>query len=71
MAITIKRKPRESVESLLKRFTKAVTKSGVLIEARKRMYRDRPVSKRAKLESAIHRAKKAKEYEKLKKWGKI
>lgn len=71
MAIEIKRKPRESLESLLKRFTKAVQKSGILLEARKRMYRDRNISETKKWESAIHRAKKAKEYEKLRKWGKI
>lgn len=71
MAIEIKRKPKESLESFLKRFTKAVQKSGILLEARKRMYRDRNVSETKKWESAVHRAKKAQEYEKLKKWGKI
>ncbi|MBC7073884.1 30S ribosomal protein S21, partial [Candidatus Parcubacteria bacterium] len=55
MAIEIKRKPRESLESLLKRFTKAVQKSGILIEARKRMYKDRNVSERKKWESGVHR----------------
>lgn len=71
MAITIKRKKGESVESLIKRFNKAVTKSGILIEARKRMYKTRNVSERKKWESALHREKKKKEYEKLRKWGKI
>jgi ribosomal protein S21 len=71
MAITIKRKSRESVESLIRRFTRAVSKSGILIEARKRMYRGRNISERKKRESALHREKKKKEYEKLRKWGKI
>jgi ribosomal protein S21 len=71
MAITVKRKSRESVESLINRFTKAVTKSGILIEARKRMYKGRNISERKKKESALYREKKKKEYEKLRKWGKI
>jgi len=71
MAITIKRKPKETVESLIRRFTRAVAKSGILIEARKRMYKGRNISERKKWESALYREKKKKEYEKLKKWGKI
>lgn len=71
MVIFIKRKPRESVDSLVKRFNLAVLKSGILTEVRKRMYRGRNISERQKKESALYREKKRKEYEKLKKWGKI
>jgi len=71
MAITIKRRSRESVESLVNRFMKAVTKSGILIEARKRMYKGRNISERKKKESALYREQKKKEHEKLRKWGKI
>jgi ribosomal protein S21 len=71
MAIEIKRKPKESVASLIRRFNLAVLKSGILLEARKRMYKDRNLSPRKKWEKALYRLKKSEEYEKLKKWGKI
>jgi len=45
--------------------------SGVLLEAKKRQYRDRLPNKRKRRLSAIYRAQKTKEYEKMKKLGLI
>lgn len=71
MAIEIKRKPKETVDKLIKRFNKAVSRSGILLEARKKMFKDRNISERKKKESALYRARKSQEYEHLRKWGKI
>jgi len=67
--LEIKKRPGESVSAFLHRFSKRVRESGILREAKKRRYRDRLVSKSKRKASAIHRAKKVKEFEKKKKEG--
>lgn len=71
MALEIKRKPKESVQSLVYRFTKAVQQSGILLRARERMYKAREKSENLKKEAALRREEMKKKYEKLKKLGKI
>jgi ribosomal protein S21 len=71
MAIEVRRKEKEPVQSLITRFTRKVKQSGVLLEAKKRQYRDRLPNKRKRRLSAIYRAQKTKEYEKMKKLGLI
>lgn len=71
MTLEIKREKRESVSSLIKRFTKAVQASGILIRARGKMYRDRNISEEKKKRSALRREEMKKKYEKLKKLGAI
>jgi ribosomal protein S21 len=70
MAIKVEKDKHESIQSLFYRFTRAVQKSGILIEARKKRFRDRNKSDDLKKEAALLRLKKKKEYEKLKKLGK-
>lgn len=55
MAIEVKRKNRETTTSLLRRFSRRVQQSGILLEARKVRFRERAPSKRAKRESALRR----------------
>ncbi|MGB9609109.1 MAG: small ribosomal subunit protein bS21 [Minisyncoccia bacterium] len=69
MAIEVRKKEGESVQSLIFRFTKKVKQSGILTEARKRQFRERPQSKLKKRRSAIYRSEKKKEFEKKKKLG--
>lgn len=71
MALEVKRKPKESVQSLVYRFTKAVQQSGILLRARERMYKVREKSENLKREAALRREEMKKKYEKLKKLGKI
>jgi ribosomal protein S21 len=71
MALEIKRREKESVQSLVRRFTRAVQQSGILIRAREKMYRDREKSENLKREAALRREELRKKYEKLKKLGKI
>lgn len=49
------RKDEESVESLVRRFNKRVIQSGVLGEARKKRYFEKPLSKTEQREIAIRK----------------
>lgn len=69
--IEVKRKERESVESLLRRFTRRVQQSGVLIEARKSQFRRPKKSKLRVRQEAIKRNEIKAEKEKLRKLGKL
>jgi len=71
MALEIKKQPRETSQSLIRRFSKRVRGSGILLRARKIQFRRRPKSRRAKKETALRREELRKRYEKLKKLGKI
>lgn len=71
MTLEVTRKPRESVQSLIRRFTQAVRRSGILIQARKVQFQKEPKSKTAKKKEALRREELRKHYEKLKKLGKI
>lgn len=65
----IQKQLRETSQSLVYRFTKAVQKSGVLIEARKRRFNDRSKSENLEKRAALVREDKKKAYEKAKKMG--
>lgn len=69
--IEVKRKERESVESLLRRFTRRVQQSGVLIEARKLQYHQPKKSKLRVRQEAMKREENKVEKEKLRKLGKL
>lgn len=55
MAIQIKRKEKESPQSLVHRFTKTVRQSGILLEIRKKQFKKRVKSVLAKKRSALRR----------------
>jgi len=67
----VRRRKGESISAFLYRFQKRVQQSGILREAKKRKYRDRPISKLKKRLSALHREQKKKEIEKMTKMGTI
>ncbi|MCD6550273.1 hypothetical protein J7K24_01885 [bacterium] len=71
MAIEVTRKQKETTQSLVRRFTQAVRRSGVLIQARKIQFREEPKSKLAKKRAALRREQLRRYYEKLKKLGKL
>lgn len=71
MPIEIKKKERETTQSLLRRFQKRVQQSGILVRARRsRFYVPEP-TKRQKKASALRRLVNQKEREKLYKLGKL
>ncbi len=71
MALTIRKKEKESVQSLIKRFTRAVQRSGILVRAREKMYKDRNLSEEKKKRKALYREEMKKYYQKLEKLGKL
>lgn len=70
MAIEIKRKDNESIGSMMRRFTRSIQQSGVLIRARRQRFVEAPKTKREIRASALYRAAKRKEEAKLIKLGK-
>lgn len=71
MAIEVKRKDNESVGAMLRRFTRSVQQSGVLIHARKIRFVQATKTKREIRESALYRQGKSKEEARLIKLGKF
>jgi ribosomal protein S21 len=69
--IEVKRKDRETSESLIRRFGRRVQQSGVLMQARKSRFRADEKSKREKREGAMYKIKVKKVVDKLKKMGKF
>ena len=71
MVIEVKKQSTESSQSLVRRFARGVQQSGVLFGARKRQFLHRPKSRLARKKAALRREQIRKEYEKLKKLGKL
>lgn len=69
MSIEAKKQDRENSQSLIRRFTKRVQKSGVLLRARKSRFHQRSKSKGMRKKTALRKEKLRTEYEKLKKLG--
>ena len=69
--IEVKRKDRESPESLIRRFSRRIQQSGVLMRARKTRFRVDEKSKREMREGAMYKLKVKKMVNKLKKMGKF
>mgnify|MGYP001605981995 FL=1 len=71
MAIEVKKREKESAQGLLRRFTRRVQQSGILIRARRSRFYVSPLTKRQKKLSALRRLVNQKEREKLYKLGKL
>mgnify|MGYP000846011288 CR=1 FL=1 len=69
--IEVKRKDRETSESLIRRFGRRVQQSGVLVQARRSRFRTEEKSKREKREGAMYKMKVKKVVDRLKKMGKF
>ena len=70
MSIEVKKQERESSQNLIRRFTKSIKRSGILLRARKTRFKKREKSEQMKKRAALRREEKRKEYEKLEKLGK-
>ena len=71
MALEVKKKERETSQSLIRRFSRGVQQSGILLRARSARFKKREKSEQMKKRAALRREEKKREYEKLKKLGKI
>lgn len=67
--VEVRKKPRESVTTMLRRFTRKVQLSGVLLSARKARFHRGKRSKNLRRKDALYRDKMKKERERLEKLG--
>jgi len=71
MPLEIRKKEKESSTNLVRRFSKRMKMSGILLKTRRDRFYVRKKSRQMKKRSALKREVLKKEYEKLKKLGKI
>ena len=71
MAVEVRKKEKETTASLLRRFSRRVQQSGILLRARRARFYEPQKSKRQKRIDALRRFTMQKEREKLIKLGKI
>jgi ribosomal protein S21 len=69
MALEVRKKERETAQSLVRRFTQRVQKSGILLRARKKRFFTSKISETAKKKKALRKEELRKKYEKLEKLG--
>lgn len=69
MRIEVKKQERENSQGLIRRFTKKVKQSGVLVRAKRSRFYQRPKSKDMQKKAALRRETLKAEYERLKKLG--
>lgn len=69
--IEVKKRDNESTESLLRRFSKRVQQSGVLLRAKKRRFYEAPKNKRAQRDDALRRKGIREQRDILRKLGKL
>jgi len=69
MAVEVKRKPKESVSAMLRRFSRKVQLSGILLSARKVRFQERKRSKNLRRKDALYREKVRKERDRMEKLG--
>jgi len=71
MPLEMKRKPHENIQTLTRRFQKAIQQSGILLEVRHRQFVQRSKSPDMQKKSALRKLKTKKHYATLKKMRKI
>lgn len=71
MGLEVKKQERETSQNLIRRFTRGIQQSGILLRARGVRFREREKSEQMKKRAALRREEKKREYERLKKLGKV
>lgn len=69
MGLEVRKQERETSQSLIRRFTRRIQQSGVLLRARNVRFHKRTKSKDMRKKAALRRETLKKEYEKLEKLG--
>ena len=67
--VDVKKKPRESSSSLIRRFTQRVRESNVLVNAKSSRFQEKKKSRGVRRTEALEREKRRKEKLRLKKLG--
>jgi hypothetical protein len=69
MPLEVKKQERETSQSLVRRFTRRVQQSGLLLRARKVRFKERKKSEQMQKRAALRREELKKEYERKQKMG--
>ena len=69
--VDVKRKPRESISMMMRRFSQQVRESGILMNAKKSRFQEKKISKGERRKVAVEREKRRKEKQRLKKMGRL
>jgi len=69
MPLEIKKQDRETSQGLVRRFSRRMKQSGILLSARKIRFFERKKSRQMKKRSALRKEELRKEYEKMEKLG--
>lgn len=69
MSVKVNKRKGENFNSLLYRFNRKIKRSGILREARKKLYFQKSPNKNQRRKSALYKENKNKEIEKLKRYG--
>ena len=67
--IKVKKREGENFNSLLFRFRRRVRQSGIMREARRRRFYQRPENKNKRRLAALHRVRKEQEIKEMKRYG--
>lgn len=67
----VKRRPKETISTMLRRFSQRVRESRVLINAKKSMFHQPKKSRGERRKMALEREKRKKERRRLKKLGRL
>jgi len=70
MPLEVRKQERENTQSLIRRFSRGLQQSGILLRAKKLRFRHRPKSHSALKKAALRRVVLKKEYEQMRKMGK-
>ena len=71
MPLKTKKQAKESTQGLIRRFSRKMRKSGILIEARKKRFVKRDKSTQLKKRAALRKNELKEKYENLKKLGRL
>lgn len=71
MPLVVKKSDKENSQALVRRFSKAVQQSGILVRARQIRFKERDKSEQMKKRAALRREELKKLYEIKKKMGEI
>lgn len=71
MPLEVRRKEREPVQSLVRRFAKRVQQSGILVRKREIRFKEKEKSRQMKKRAALRREELRKEYERKRKLGEL
>jgi len=71
MALEVRKKERETAQSLVRRFTQRVQRSGILLKVKKNMFKKKEKSEQMQKRQALRKEELKQKYQKLQKLGEV